>query len=113
KNRHFRVHQCSPPFVLVRSQPSDLLAFLLVSCWVGSTMLPSIGWQRRSTIPTGLMSRCTATARAGTKPSQIPSANGSTKVKATKALGLPAIYFQGELDGVNPPETSEKVAEKF
>jgi pimeloyl-ACP methyl ester carboxylesterase len=35
------------------------------------------------------------------------------KVKATKALALPAIYFQGELDGVNPPETSEKVAEKF
>ncbi len=35
------------------------------------------------------------------------------KVKATKALGLPAIYFQGELDGVNPPETSETVAEKF
>jgi pimeloyl-ACP methyl ester carboxylesterase len=35
------------------------------------------------------------------------------KVKATKTLALPAIYFQGELDGVNPPWTSEKVAEKF
>lgn len=35
------------------------------------------------------------------------------KVKATKAVALPAIYFQGELDGVNPPETSEKVGEKF
>ncbi len=35
------------------------------------------------------------------------------KVKATKALAPPAIYFQGELDGVNPPETSETVAEKF
>ena len=35
------------------------------------------------------------------------------KVKATKTLALPTIYFQGELDGVNPPETSEKVAEKF
>jgi hypothetical protein len=33
KNRHFRVHRCSSPFVLVRSQPSDLLVFLLVSCW--------------------------------------------------------------------------------
>jgi pimeloyl-ACP methyl ester carboxylesterase len=35
------------------------------------------------------------------------------KVKVTKVLALPTIYFQGELDGVNPPETSEKVAEKF
>jgi pimeloyl-ACP methyl ester carboxylesterase len=35
------------------------------------------------------------------------------KVKASKTLGVPAIYLQGELDGVNPPETSEKVAEKF
>jgi pimeloyl-ACP methyl ester carboxylesterase len=35
------------------------------------------------------------------------------KVKETKTLGLPTIYFQGELDGVNPPRTSEKVAEKF
>jgi pimeloyl-ACP methyl ester carboxylesterase len=35
------------------------------------------------------------------------------KVKATGTLGLPAIYLQGELDGVNPPETSEKVAAKF
>jgi pimeloyl-ACP methyl ester carboxylesterase len=35
------------------------------------------------------------------------------KAKTTAPLTLPAIYFQGELDGVNPPETSEKVAEKF
>jgi pimeloyl-ACP methyl ester carboxylesterase len=35
------------------------------------------------------------------------------KVKATKSLSLPTIYFQGEVDGVNPPATSEKVAEKF
>jgi pimeloyl-ACP methyl ester carboxylesterase len=35
------------------------------------------------------------------------------KVKATKTLAIPAIYFQGELDGVNPPKTSENVAEKF
>jgi pimeloyl-ACP methyl ester carboxylesterase len=34
-------------------------------------------------------------------------------VKATKALALPTIYFQRELDGVNPPPTSENVAEKF
>ena len=31
KNRLFRVHRCSSPFVLIRSQPSDLLVFLLVS----------------------------------------------------------------------------------
>jgi pimeloyl-ACP methyl ester carboxylesterase len=35
------------------------------------------------------------------------------KVKATKTLALPTIYFQGELDGVNPPRASEKIAEKF
>jgi pimeloyl-ACP methyl ester carboxylesterase len=35
------------------------------------------------------------------------------KVKATKTLALPTLYFQGERDGVNPPRTSEKVVEKF
>lgn len=35
------------------------------------------------------------------------------KVKVTNALAIPALYLQGELDGVNPPETSEKVQEKF
>jgi pimeloyl-ACP methyl ester carboxylesterase len=36
-----------------------------------------------------------------------------TKVKDTKQLSLPAIYIQGQEDGVNPPKTSEKIAEKF
>jgi len=35
------------------------------------------------------------------------------KARATGTLALPAIYFQGELDGVNPPETSERVGDKF
>jgi pimeloyl-ACP methyl ester carboxylesterase len=35
------------------------------------------------------------------------------KVKATKALGVPTIYFQGELDGVNPPAVSENISDKF
>jgi pimeloyl-ACP methyl ester carboxylesterase len=35
------------------------------------------------------------------------------KVKATKTLSLPTLYFQGEWDGVNPPPTSEAIAEKF
>jgi pimeloyl-ACP methyl ester carboxylesterase len=35
------------------------------------------------------------------------------KVKATSTLALPSLYFQGELDGVNPPKTSETIAEKF
>jgi pimeloyl-ACP methyl ester carboxylesterase len=35
------------------------------------------------------------------------------KVKETKTLALPTIYLQGELDGVNPPETSEKASQKF
>jgi hypothetical protein len=37
----------------------------------------------------------------------------SGKVKATKTLALPAIYLQGDPDGVNRPKTSEKVADKF
>ena len=35
------------------------------------------------------------------------------KIKATKTLALPTLYFQGELDGVNPPKVSQRVAEKF
>lgn len=35
------------------------------------------------------------------------------KVKQTKTLSLPAIFFQGDDDGVNPPATSEEVHEKF
>jgi hypothetical protein len=31
KNRRFRVHRCSSPFVLIRSQPPDLSVFLSVS----------------------------------------------------------------------------------
>ena len=37
----------------------------------------------------------------------------SGKVKAAKTPALPAIYLQGDLDGVNRPRTSEKVADKF
>ena len=35
------------------------------------------------------------------------------KVKATKALSLPTLYIQGEVDGVNPPSASATVPEKF
>jgi pimeloyl-ACP methyl ester carboxylesterase len=35
------------------------------------------------------------------------------KVEATRTLSLPALFFQGEADGVNPPPVSETVAEKF
>src|ERR1700712_363267 len=35
------------------------------------------------------------------------------KVKATKQLSLPALYLQGEVDGVNPPQVSENVSSKF
>jgi pimeloyl-ACP methyl ester carboxylesterase len=35
------------------------------------------------------------------------------RVKATQTLALPTIYFQGECDGVNPPATTERMAEKF
>jgi pimeloyl-ACP methyl ester carboxylesterase len=34
-------------------------------------------------------------------------------VKSTKTLSLPALYVQGEADGVNPPAVSENVHEKF
>lgn len=35
------------------------------------------------------------------------------KVKSTQQLAHPAIYIQGEVDGVNPPHTTENVVEKF
>ena len=35
------------------------------------------------------------------------------KVKATRHLSLPAMYFQGEADGVNPPSTATAVPAKF
>ena len=35
------------------------------------------------------------------------------KVKATRTLALPALYIQGEEDGVNPPAASAKAPEKF
>jgi len=35
------------------------------------------------------------------------------KVKAGSTLSLPAIYVQGEVDGVNPPAASEQVPGKF
>ena len=35
------------------------------------------------------------------------------KLKATRQLSLPTLYFQGEADGVNPPDVSEGIAAKF
>jgi pimeloyl-ACP methyl ester carboxylesterase/sugar lactone lactonase YvrE len=35
------------------------------------------------------------------------------KVKATKTLTLPTLYFQGAVDGVNPPLASKDVPKKF
>lgn len=35
------------------------------------------------------------------------------KTKQTKTLSVPALYVQGGADGVNPPATSEKMAEKY
>lgn len=35
------------------------------------------------------------------------------KIKSTKTLSLPTLYIQGEVDGVNPPYTSENVPQKF
>ncbi|MDB5818194.1 MAG: alpha/beta hydrolase [Rhizobacter sp.] len=35
------------------------------------------------------------------------------KVEATTTLSLPMLYFQGEVDGVNPPSASRSVPSKF
>jgi pimeloyl-ACP methyl ester carboxylesterase len=35
------------------------------------------------------------------------------RLTATATLALPTLYFQGEQDGVNPPATTETIAEKF
>jgi pimeloyl-ACP methyl ester carboxylesterase len=55
---------------------------------------------------------------------QLPAALGRSRPRSrqhmaghegegSRVLDVPTLYVQGELDGVNPPETSEKVAEKF
>lgn len=36
-----------------------------------------------------------------------------TGVKATKQIATPTIYFQGAVDGVNPPDASSDIASKF
>ena len=41
------------------------------------------------------------------------SADLEAKIKATQTLSLPALYIQGEVDGVNPPYVSENVHKKF
>jgi pimeloyl-ACP methyl ester carboxylesterase len=35
------------------------------------------------------------------------------QVKQTKTPRIPAIFFQGQEDGINPPKTSEKRSKKF
>ncbi len=35
------------------------------------------------------------------------------RVKAMKTLSLPTVYFQGEVDGVNPPSATRNVPSKF
>ena len=35
------------------------------------------------------------------------------RVKATRSLAVPALYIQGEVDGVNPPPTSAGLASRF
>ncbi len=35
------------------------------------------------------------------------------RVKSTRTLSVPTLYFQGEVDGVNPPSTSRSMPEKF
>ena len=35
------------------------------------------------------------------------------KIKSTKRLGTPTIFFHGEKDGVTPPSGSEEMGKKF
>jgi pimeloyl-ACP methyl ester carboxylesterase len=46
-------------------------------------------------------------------PPDKKSENLENKITETQALSLPALYIQGELDGVNPPYVSEHVYQKF
>jgi pimeloyl-ACP methyl ester carboxylesterase len=46
-------------------------------------------------------------------PPDKKSENLENKITETQALTLPALYIQGELDGVNPPYVSEHVYRKF
>jgi pimeloyl-ACP methyl ester carboxylesterase len=36
-----------------------------------------------------------------------------TKIKTTKRLNTPTVFFHGALDGVSPPVVTEKMSEKF
>ena len=42
-----------------------------------------------------------------------PEIADEDRIKETRSLSLPSIYFQGAEDGVNPPELSENLHEKF
>ena len=51
--------------------------------------------------------------RCGEAPPDRRSIWLEERVRETQALSVPAIYFQGAKDGVNPPETTQEIADKF
>ncbi len=83
KNRRFRVHRCSSPFVLIRSQPSDLLVFLLVSCWYRenkrSRRLSLFRTKELSRWPARTMARALTTSRPGPTSTAAPADRNSTR----------------------------------
>jgi hypothetical protein len=72
----------------------------------GSTMRHSRECRHPSTIPDWVdVTLHSYRARWGAEPD--PASRWlDDKVDATKTLFLPTIYFEGELDGVNPPKAS-------
>jgi hypothetical protein len=85
KNRHLRVHRCSSPFVLIRSQPSDLLVFLLVSCWYRenkrSRRLSLFRTKELSRWPARTVARAPTPSRSGPTSTAAPPDRNSTMAR--------------------------------
>lgn len=85
KNRHFRVHSGSSPFVLLRSQPADLLVFLLVSCWYWENKRSRRLWLFRmkelSRWPARTMARTPIPGRSGPTSTAAPPDRNSTRAR--------------------------------
>src|SRR5258708_1773975 len=88
KNRHLRVHRCSSPFVLIRSQPSDLLVFLLVSCWYRenkrSRRLSLFRTKELSRWPARTVARAPTPSRSGPTSTAAPPDRNSTTARGAR-----------------------------
>src|SRR6478735_11570543 len=81
KNRHLRVHRCSSPFVLIQSQPSDLLVFLLVSGEQTFTATFALRTKDLSRWPARTVARAPTPSRSGPTSTAAPPDRNSTMAR--------------------------------